>query len=98
MSSVTLAFVIVVSAGYMLHSKLTFRAPLTIHSFTRYAIAMAGNIPLAFVITWLWHDLARLPMIWAAPLATSSMIPFNFVLSRWAIGSRKSAWWSWARS
>lgn len=90
--SVLLSYAIVVVAGYLLHSVISFRRPFGHAAFGRYALAMATNVPLLFAITWLWRDVAGLPMRSAAPLATTCMVLINFVLGRWAIlGSGKAA-------
>lgn len=83
--SVLISFCFVVVVGYLLHCRLTFRAPVEWSGFNRYAVAMAINIPLSFTMIWLWHVAAGLPMIWASPIATLCMIVVNFQLSRWAI-------------
>ena len=84
-SSVLISFCVVVVVGYLLHSRLTFCAPVAWSGFQRYALAMAINIPLSFTMIWLWHVAAGLPMIWASPIATLFMMVVNFQLSRWAI-------------
>lgn len=88
-AAVLLSFVIVAATGYVLHGLLTFREPLAASGFVRYAIALSANIPLAFVTTWFWRDLAGLPMAAAAPIASACMLALNFILVRWAVtGSR----------
>ena len=87
--TVLISFGMVVSAGYVLHGLFTFRHPLALVAFARYAIAMSANIPLAFVTTWFWHDQVGLAMSLAAPLASGCMLALNFVLGRWAIAAPK---------
>ena len=89
--SVLLSFVLVATLGYMLHGLFTFRQPLAMRRFVRYAAAMSANIPLAFVTTWFWHDAAGLAMTRAAPIASACMLALNFVLGRWAIAAPKTA-------
>ncbi len=84
-AGVLLSFAIVAAAGYVLHARLTFRQPVALLGFARYAVAMSANIPLAFVTTWLFLDQIGLPMPIAAPLASLCMLAVNFVLGRWAI-------------
>jgi putative flippase GtrA len=83
--SIGLSYVLVVVIGYFLHSLVSFRRPLSLPAFGRYALAMSLNIPLAFAAIWLLRDAAGLPMLWAAPLATGCTTAINFVLSRWAV-------------
>lgn len=83
--AVLLSFAIVAGAGYILHGLFTFRRPLALLAFARYAFAMSGNIPLAYVTTWFFHDQIGLAMPVAAPLASLCMLALNFVLGRWAI-------------
>jgi putative flippase GtrA len=83
--SIGFSYLLVVIIGYVLHSMLSFRRPLVLAAFGRYALAMSLNIPLAFGAVWLWRDAVALPMVWAAPLATLCAAGVNFVLSRWAV-------------
>lgn len=85
--AVLLSFGFVVSIGYLLHSRLTFRQPITIRAFFRYAFAMSANIPLCFVTTGFWSYWIGFPMLIAAPLASGCMLLLNFVFCRWAIAS-----------
>lgn len=84
-TGVLISFMLVASVGYVLHGLLTFRQPLALGRFGKYVLAMSANIPLAFVTTWFWKDVAGLPMTIAAPIASACMLAFNFVLGRWAI-------------
>ena len=90
--SIILSYLIVSFIGYVLHAMMTFCQPLSIFAFAHYALAMSLNVPLALATTWLWRHAVGLPMVWAAPLATVSMLFLNFGLSRLAIvkiGSRQ---------
>lgn len=80
-----LSFVLVSVVGYGLHSWLTFREPLSLGRYGRYALAMSSNTPLAMALTWGLRGPVGLPMAWAAPLASCVMLGANFLLSRWAI-------------
>ncbi|HWV61377.1 MAG TPA: GtrA family protein [Sphingopyxis sp.] len=88
--SILVSFSLSAVTGYVLHSLVTFGKPISMRHFARYAIAMAANIPLAFVAIWIWHDIAGLAMLWASPIATICMIAVNFLLSRWAILSQST--------
>ena len=91
LAAVLLSFSLVSVTGYALHSRLTFRRPLRLSSLLRYSLAMSANVPMAFVITWLWHVLMGLRMVWAAPVASACMVVLNFLLSRWALIGRTAA-------
>lgn len=82
---VLLSFSVVVVGGYLLHSRLTFREPVSWQRFNLYALAMMINIPASFATIWVWNIAMGLPMVWASPIATVCMVSFNFLLSRWAI-------------
>jgi putative flippase GtrA len=90
-AAVLASFVVVVMSGYALHSRISFRQPIGLRTFVRYAFAMSANIPLALAVTWLWIGPAGLPMTIAAPLGTICMIAVNYSLSRWAIGRKGAA-------
>ena len=83
--AILLSYSVVVVTGYVLHSLFTFRQPIGLMPFARYAFAMSANIPLAFVTTWFWHEGIGLPMVLAAPTASVCMLAINFVLARWAV-------------
>lgn len=89
--AILLSFGIVVIVGYTLHSFATFRQPLRLGAFGRYAASMAINIPLAAGALWLCRQPIGLPMAYAAPLATGGTMAANFMLSRWAISMRSDA-------
>jgi putative flippase GtrA len=86
-AAVLMSFVTVTSVGYVLHATFTFRQPLAIIRWVRYAMAMSANIPLAYVTTWVWYAAIGLPMTLAAPIASCCMLALNFVLGRWAIAA-----------
>lgn len=79
------SFIVVSLTGYALHSQLTFREPMSLGRYGRYALAMSTNTPLALGVTWVLRGPAGLAMVYAAPLASCLMIGVNFLLSRWAI-------------
>ena len=88
-ASVGLSFFVVVVLGYFGHSRLTFRKPIAAFRFARYALAMAVNVPMAFVTVWFARDIAGLPMVVAAPVSTIVSIGINFIVSRWAISHHR---------
>ncbi|NKI99994.1 GtrA family protein [Novosphingobium sp. SG707] len=80
-----LSFIVVSLVGYVLHSHLTFREPMSFGRYGRYALAMSTNTPLALGVTWVLRGPVGLAMVYAAPLASCLMVGMNFLLSRWAI-------------
>lgn len=88
--AILISFTIIAAVGYILHSRFTFKKPLSFLAFGRYTISMLLNIPLSFVTTWFWYTWLGLPMTAAAPLASLCMIVVNFILSRWAISTSGS--------
>ena len=87
--SLTTSFCIVVLLGFWLHSRFTFAVRGGAASLLRYTAAMATNLPLTFILLWLFAEMLRWPMIVAAPAATLILVIVNFFASRWAIGSRR---------
>lgn len=83
-----LSFSIVVVVGYVGHSLLSFREPLSMPRFARYALAMLANLPTAFATIWVARELFGLPMLYAAPLSTVASFLLNYLLSHWAIARR----------
>ena len=81
----TISFFVVAASGFLLHCAITFRTRATWRSFVRYLGAMAFNLPLSIVALFLFHDVARLPMVLASPLATVALFVVNYFLSAWAI-------------
>lgn len=86
--AVVLSFCIMVVVGYALLATLVFKARYNWPAFLRYFMAMAANFPLSSGLLWLFFEIARQPMVIAAPAATLTMVAFNFVVSRWAIMGR----------
>jgi putative flippase GtrA len=83
--SVMLSFTVVVTVGYVLHSRVTFERSLTWGRFERYVVVAAMSIPASFVTLWFWSVALRLAMIWAAPIASLCTTLFNYLIYRWAI-------------
>lgn len=81
----TISFFTVAASGYLLHCAITFRTRPGLRSFLRYLVAMSFNLPLSIVALFLFHDLARLPMVIASPVATIALFVVNYFLSAWAI-------------
>lgn len=91
---IALSFAIVQPVGYLGHSLATFAQSLSWQAFFRYSAAMATNVPLAYGLVWFARDLAGLPMLIVAPLASVLISVLNYCISRWAIlhsGHKKEA-------
>lgn len=87
-----ISYVIVVVAGYCLHSSYTFGVERNGISFARYALAMAGNVPALWLLLGLLIGHLGWPMLLAAPVSTLIMTSFNFIMSHWALlGSHRYA-------
>jgi putative flippase GtrA len=83
--SCAISYVIVVLLGFALHVRFTFQETPSFAAFWRYAISMAANYPITLALLFLMCDVAGLPVVIAAPVATVLMMAWNFVASRWAI-------------
>jgi putative flippase GtrA len=79
------SFFLVAATGYLLLCNFTFVSERSLTSFARYVGAMALNLPLSIAALFLFHDILRLPMWIASPVATVAMVAVNYFLSRWAI-------------
>jgi putative flippase GtrA len=82
------SYVIVVLAGYGLHSRITFGQPVSLRAFLRYAAGMVTNFPVSVVLMFILCDIAGLSVPIAAPVATAILFVWNFTTSRWAIVGR----------
>jgi putative flippase GtrA len=77
------SFFVVAATGFLLHCAITFRTRATLRSFVRYLGAMAFNLPLSIAALFLFHDVAKLPMLLASPVATVALFVINYFLSAW---------------
>ncbi len=80
-----ISFVVVVTVGYLMHTAITFRAPRSLSSFARYAVALAANYPLIVGLLFLMVTVLGMPVLIAAPAGTVILFVWNFIASRWAI-------------
>ncbi|MEP7040442.1 MAG: GtrA family protein [Chloroflexota bacterium] len=83
-----IAFVVVVSVGYSLHSWFTFRVRRGLSTFALYAMALAANYPLQVLTLYLLVDLLRLPIVVASPISTLALAGWNVFATRWALVRR----------
>lgn len=87
--SVTISVLVMIPMGFFLQSRLTFAVGTGWPSFSRYAVALIGNLPLAWALMWLIRDKAGVPMLLAAPLISAIAFAINFVGSHWALTKHK---------
>lgn len=78
---------IVISLGYVLQSKLTFKSKLRWAGLGRYSLVMLPNIPVAYLLLWLLNH--WLPMLYSAPIVTTILLVWNAVGSVWALRSQR---------
>ena len=86
-----IAFVVVVSVGYSLHSWFTFRVRRGLSTFALYVVALAANYPLQVVMLYVLVDLMRLPIVIASPISTLALAGWNVFATRWALVRRPPA-------
>lgn len=80
-----LSYAVVVLLGFALHVRFTFQQQPSLAAFWRYAIGMAANYPITLALLFVMCDVAGWPVAIAAPAATTVMIVWNYLASRWAI-------------
>jgi putative flippase GtrA/SAM-dependent methyltransferase len=83
-----IAFVVVVSVGYSLHSWFTFRVRSGLSTFALYVVALAANYPLQVLTLYLLVDLLSLPIVVASPISTLALAGWNVFATRWALVRR----------
>ena len=83
--SLVVSYLLVVVLGFALHVRFTFGQPATREAFWRYAIAMVANYPATLALLFVLCDLAKIPVVIAAPIATVVMFAWNYIVTRWAI-------------
>ena len=86
-----LAFPLVLTLGFALHSLLTFKTTMSAAAFWRYALAMAMNFPVWSVSLFILCDLLGAPIAFAAPVTTLLLVAWNFLSARWALRRPESA-------
>jgi putative flippase GtrA len=89
--SVLLTFVLVLPMSYLAHAWWTFRASASWLAFGRFMAGSISSLIVASLAVGALRGGLGLPMIVSAPLATVAMIVYNFVMTRWAVRGRKSA-------
>jgi putative flippase GtrA len=77
-----------VPLSYLVHLRFTYGVAGGLDSFWRYCGAQMISMPLSLVMLFFVHDLAGIPMKWAAWIVLGLMFLYNFLSSYWAIRSR----------
>lgn len=85
LAGTTISFLITGLFGYLLHSRFTFAAPVSLESLLRYHMVMLPNLPVSTSLLWLLTDAFGWGMLIAAPVGTLIMLALNFFGSRWAL-------------
>lgn len=80
-----LAFTGVVPCAYVLQSRFTFGAKLSIRRFVRFLGGAAAGAVLFLVLISLFCSVLEIPVWIASPLATAFVFLWNFLISHWAI-------------
>ncbi|MBL8649436.1 MAG: GtrA family protein [Sphingopyxis sp.] len=87
--SVAISFALLTPLGFILQSRATVARGVYWSAFGRYALLMLANQPIAFLLLFLIHDRIGVPMLYAAPIATASMLIWNYAMTSWIILSRR---------
>ncbi|MEJ7933707.1 GtrA family protein [Sphingobium sp. AN558] len=85
---VILSAVVLIPVGFLFQARVTFAIRPNLEAFSRYAAALALNVPLSWLVLFLTHDLAGLDMVLAAPLATVLLFLWTYFVSSWALARR----------
>lgn len=83
-----LSFALVTPLGYLLHAGFTFKELLSWRAFLRFAAGVAVGFPLSLLIMAVFCSGFGLPVAIAAPLATLTLVLWNYVSTHWAIVGR----------
>lgn len=83
-----LSFGTVTPLGYLLHSRFTFRERLSLRGFLRFASGVAAGFPLSLLSMAILCAGLGLPVVIAAPIATITLLLWNYASAHWAILDR----------
>jgi putative flippase GtrA len=84
-----LSFALVTPLAYLLHAGFTFKEPLSWRAFLRFAAGVATGLPLSFLTMAVFCTGFGVPVIIAAPLATLTLVLWNYASAHWAIVGRQ---------
>lgn len=85
--------------GFVWHSQLTYKTPLSSAAFLRFMTGVLIGIPLSWGVLWLLTHVLGWSMWLASPTATVALFCYNylnaFVAIRWkAAWSTIKGWWA----
>jgi putative flippase GtrA len=83
-----LSFALVTPLGYLLHAGFTFKEPLSWRAFLRFAAGVTAGFPLSILTMAIFCTGFGLPVVIAAPLATLTLVLWNYASTHWAIIGR----------
>lgn len=81
---------VLIPVGFLLQARVTFAVEPTADAFLRYAVALATNVPLSWLVLLVVHDLCGIDMAIAAPLATILLFFWTYFTSSWALRRRRN--------
>lgn len=79
------------SAGYLYHTRVTYRQPLSRRGYVQFMAGVAIGTPLTWVLILLMRQGLGWPMEWAAPVTTVILVVYNYLNARLAIHWRRQA-------
>ena len=85
LSAVIVTWAIGGSVGYAWHRRVTFAAETSRRGYFQFMAGVALGIPLTYFAILLFHVALAWPMWLAAPAATLTLIPYNYLNARFAI-------------
>jgi len=83
-----LSFGCVTPLGYVLHARFTFKTPLSLYNFFRFASGVAAGFPLYFVIMATLCSGLDMAVVFAAPVTTVTLYLWNYASAHWALRNR----------
>jgi putative flippase GtrA len=84
-----ISFLVVTPIAYALHSRVTFKEPLSLRSLFRFALGVSVGLPLSLGIMAVLCSLLKLPVVVAAPMATVLLFLWNYMSAHISILGRK---------
>ena len=84
-NAAALSFVLVTPFGYILQSRITFKAKLSVGRFMRFAGSVAIGAFLFVILLGLFHGICGIPIWIASPLVTMAIFCWNYTASLWTI-------------
>ena len=83
-----IAFPLVTTFAYLMHTKFTFKEPRSVYGLLRFSSGVAMGFPLFIVLMAAFCSGLRMPVVVAAPLSTVLLYVWNFALAHWTIRHR----------